>query len=72
MCDTKAFAIDHVICGGGTCTAQGPCVYEEVCPTLKAAGVHAVVYEWHGQAMRVKEIKDDVSPTLTAGMGMGG
>lgn len=42
MCDTKAYAIDHVICGGGNCTAQGPCIYDEVCPTLKAAGTHAV------------------------------
>ncbi len=30
------------------------------------------VFEWHSQALRVKEIKDNVSPTLSAGMGMGG
>lgn len=30
------------------------------------------VYEWHSQALRVREIEDDVSPTLSAGMGMGG
>lgn len=36
-------AIDHVITTGGNCTAQGPCVYTNgICPTLKAAGVHAV------------------------------
>lgn len=28
--------------GGGNCTAQGPCYYEDICPTLKAAGPHAV------------------------------
>ena len=39
------YAIDHVVTGGGNCTAQGKCWYEEVCPTLKSAGVHAVVYE---------------------------
>ena len=38
------YAIDHVITGGGHCTAQGPCVYEEVCPTMKANGVHAICY----------------------------
>lgn len=28
---------------GGNCTAQGPCYYGEVSPTLKSAGVHVVV-----------------------------
>ena len=37
-----AYALDHVITTGGECTAQGPCVYEEICPTMKAAGPHAV------------------------------
>ena len=41
--DKYAWAIDHVVCGGGNCTAQGPCYYGEVSPTLKSAGVHAVV-----------------------------
>ena len=36
------WALDHVICGGGNCTAQGPCYYEDICPTCKAAGPHAV------------------------------
>ena len=36
------YAVDHVVCGGGNCTAQGKCWYEEVSPTLKAAGPHAV------------------------------
>ena len=37
------YAIDHVVCCGGNCTAQGKCWYEEVCPTLKRGGVHAVM-----------------------------
>ena len=39
------YAIDHVVTTGGNCTAQGPCVYENVCPTEKASGVHSVCYE---------------------------
>ena len=31
-----------------------------------------VVFEWHSQDMRAKEIKNNISPTLSAGMGMGG
>ena len=38
------YGIDHVITTGGNCTAQGPCYYEEVEATLKAAGPHAVAY----------------------------
>ena len=38
------YAIDHVVTGGGNCTAQGKCWYEEVAPTLKSGGVHAVCY----------------------------
>lgn len=38
------YALDHVILGGGNCTAQGPCWYKDICPTEKAAGAHAVVY----------------------------
>lgn len=30
------------------------------------------VYEWHSQDLRLKEINNGVSPTLSAGMGMGG
>ena len=37
-----SYAIDHVVCSGGNCTAQGPCYYEELSPTLKRGGVHAV------------------------------
>ena len=37
------YGLDHVICSGGNCTAQGPCYYYEVCPTLKAGGAHAVM-----------------------------
>ena len=29
-------------------------------------------YEWHSQDLRVNEIKDNVSPTLSSAMGMGG
>lgn len=39
------YAIDHVVTTGGNCTAQGPCYYENICPTEKACGVHAVCYE---------------------------
>lgn len=39
------YALDHVITTGGGCSAQGPCVYENLCPTEKAGGVHAVCYE---------------------------
>lgn len=37
-----SYALDHVITTGGNCTAEGPCYYEEICPTMKAAGAHAV------------------------------
>ena len=39
------YAVDHVVTTGGNCTAQGPCWYENVCPTEKASGCHAVCYE---------------------------
>ena len=39
------YALDHVITTGANCTAQGPCVYKDICPTEKAGGVHAVCYE---------------------------
>lgn len=39
------YALDHVITTGGGCSAQGSCVYENLCPTEKAGGVHAVCYE---------------------------
>ena len=38
------YAIDHVVTGGGNCTAQGKCWYKEVSPTIKSGGVHAVCY----------------------------
>ena len=40
----KCYGIDHAITTGGNCTAQGPCVYEDIQATLKASGVHAVVF----------------------------
>lgn len=57
------YAIDHVITSGGNCTAQGPCVYENVCPTEKAGGVHAVMYP-------VEAIGHDERSTRFAGGGM--
>ena len=45
------YAIDHVITTGGNCTAQGPCVYEGICPTEKAAGAHAVSYAIEGNTV---------------------
>ena len=41
--NATAWAFDHVITTGGGCTAQGPCYYREICPTLKSGGPHAVV-----------------------------
>ena len=38
------YGIDHAITTGANCTAQGMCVYKNVEGTLKAHGVHAVVY----------------------------
>lgn len=38
----QGYGIDHVITTGGNCTAQGPCVYKDLIPTLKAAGPHSV------------------------------
>ena len=45
-----AYGIDPVITTGGNCTAQGPCVYENVEATLKAAGPHAVSYSFDSLA----------------------
>ena len=42
------YGIDHAITTGGNCTAEGPCVYENVEATLKAMGVHAVAYAMQG------------------------
>ena len=45
---SECYGIDHVITTGGNCTAQGPCYYKEKCPTLKAAGTHAVCLRMRG------------------------
>lgn len=37
-CVLISYGIDHVVTSGGNCTAQGPCYYEERCPTMKAGG----------------------------------
>lgn len=52
MSRTSCYAIDHVVTGGGNCTAQGKCWYEEVRPTLKSGGVHAVCYGFDWQEER--------------------
>lgn len=68
-----AYGIDHVITTGGNCTAQGPCVYEDVCPTQKAAGAHSVAYgiENHPQDSRVRLERDGKIQTLSGKMGTG-
>lgn len=56
---------------GGNCTAQGPCVYEDVEATLKAGGPHAVgicagfKYHQGAGAGSIGYIPEQ-SPTLTA------
>ena len=64
--EDKVYALDHVITTGANCTAQGPCVYEDICPTEKAGGVHAVCYaiDSHPGDSRIG-IAGEVSPTLT-------
>lgn len=58
-----AYGIDHVITTGGNCTAQGPCVYEEIEATLKAAGPHGVAYGFTNRGYE----SGDVGETLRAG-----
>lgn len=65
------WGIDHVVTTGGNCTAQGPCVYEDVEATLKAGGPHAVgicagfKYHHGAGAGNIGYISEQ-SPTLTA------
>lgn len=65
------WGIDHVVTTGGNCTAQGPCVYEDVEATLKAGGPHAVgicagfKYHQGAGAGSIGYIPEQ-SPTLTA------
>jgi DNA (cytosine-5)-methyltransferase 1 len=59
----------------GIASREGGHIYEDVSGTLRAnAGDNqmSVAYEWHSQDLRVKEISDGVSPTLSVAMGMGG
>lgn len=67
----KAWGIDHAITTGGNCTAQGPCVYEDIQATLKASGAHAVAYTLEpGIAAREGgHIYEGVSGTLRAEAG---
>lgn len=60
-----AYGIDRAITTGGNCTAQGPCVYENVCGTMKYSGVHAVAYREGGFADYV----DGVCGTLRSSGG---
>ena len=84
---TVCYGIDHAITTGGNCTAQGPCVYEDVEGTLKAGGVHAVCYganagdnrmavaysvENHPNDSRVKIDDEGKVQALTSRMGTGG
>lgn len=55
------YAIDHVITTGANCTAQGPCVYKDICPTEKAGGVHAVCFQNTGHGWWNQ---DDIAQTL--------
>ena len=58
------YSIDHVVTGGGNCTAQGPCYYREVCPTMKSAGTHAVAICLNDQGGAVMDVSYDVTATL--------
>jgi hypothetical protein len=55
---------------GGNCTAQGPCYYHEICPTLKACGAHSVIEPaafMGGQVAKARSIAycdDGSTPTL--------
>jgi len=64
-----AYGIDHVITTGGNCTAQGPCVYEEIEATLRA-GSHGAI-PMVGQAVDVynQTIDGDIAASLTAACG---
>ena len=68
-----AYGVDHAITTGGSCTAQGSCVYENIQATLKASGVHAVAYGLDrasfNQGINAKfdfTISEEQQPTLTA------
>ena len=67
----------------GIAQREGGHIYEGVSGTLRANmgdnqmavaydGATPAFFEWHSQDMRAKEIKNDVAPTISAGMGMGG
>ena len=64
------YAIDHAITTGGNCTAGGSCIYENICPTEKASGVHAVCYAIEGNCVDREPkqngsgISKNVSPSL--------
>ena len=64
-CERKCYSIDHAITTGGNCTAQGPCVYEDIQATLKASGTHAVCYAIDQQGGKGgANYAEDVMPTL--------
>lgn len=70
--ETKCYAIDHVVTGGGNCTAQGKCWYEEVCPTLKGAGVHAVCYGLISKGNGEVILSKETHMSLSTGGGQAG
>lgn len=75
--EVGAYGIDHVITTGGNCTAQGPCVYEEIQATLKASGAHSVAYDPKAYTLKIRSgcegggkgalIQEDMSATLATG-----
>ena len=60
-------------CEGG---GKGALIQEDKSATLATNNDHylfqPIAYEWHSQDLRVREIEDDIAPTLPAAMGMGG
>lgn len=63
------YAIDHVVTGGGNCTAQGKCWYKEVSPTLKSAGQHAVCFcicSYESNAMKSSNTHSGIYEAQTA------
>ena len=66
---------DTVTFEPGIASREGGHIYEDVSGTLRSNmgdNQMSVAYEWHSQDLRIKEINDGISPTISAGMGMGG
>ena len=75
-CERKCYGIDHAITTGGNCTAQGPCVYEDKCGTLRATMGDNQFAVAQPICMATQqggaEIMEDRCPTITASAGMSG